>query len=63
MKKEQIDNKDVIESKSLGGGFTIFYNMQGYFIGFVDDGLEAAQQIDKSAYNTIMRSNGGRKQS
>jgi len=62
MEVKDIDTNDIIRSKQLGEGFLIFQNDDGYFVGFVDNGnLQAAQQIDRSAYNAIERSGGGRK--
>jgi len=57
-----IDTKDIFKSRQLGEGFLIFQNKDGYFVGFLDNGvLEIFHQIDKAAYNTIEKSQGGRK--
>ncbi len=59
---KDVDTSDIIRSKQLGEGFLIFQNDDGYFVGFVDNGeLQAAHAIDRSAYNTIEKSGGGRK--
>lgn len=57
-----IDTKDIFKSRPLGKGFLIFQNKDGYFVGFQKNGhLEIVQKIDKLAYNTIEKSEGGRK--
>jgi hypothetical protein len=57
-----MDIKDIFKSSQLGGGFIIFQNKEGYFIGFLDTGvLEIYHQIDKMAYNIIEKSHEGRK--
>ena len=57
-----MDTKDIIRTKQLGCGFIIFQNKDGYFVGFLGNGtLEVAYQIDRVAYNTIEKSQGGRK--
>lgn len=57
-----IDTKDIFKSKELGGGFLIFQNKDGYFVGFLDNGiLEIAQEIDKMAYRAIEKSGGCKK--
>lgn len=58
-----INTKDIITSKELGKGFLIFRNEEGYFVGFLSNGiLEISQQIDRQAYKVIEKSqNGGTK--
>lgn len=55
-----IDIKDIIDSEQLGGGFLVFRNTEGFYVGFLYDGkLEIFQRIDREAYNTIRKSHNG----
>lgn len=55
-----INTKDIITSKELGKGFLIFQNEEGYFVGFLSNGiLEISQQIDRQAYRVIEKSQMG----
>lgn len=55
-----INTRDIITSKELGGGFFIFRNEEGYFVGFLSNGiLEISQQIDRQAYKVIEKSQMG----
>ncbi len=59
---KNVDTHDIIRSKQLGEGFMIFQNDDGFFVGMVDNGeLLAVCEIDRSAYNSIEKSGGGRK--
>ncbi len=52
-----INTKDIISSKQLGKGFLIFQNEEGYFVGFLSNGiLEICHPIDKQAYRAIEKS-------
>ena len=52
-----INTKDIIGSKQLGKGFLIFQNEEGYFVGFLTNGiLEISHRIDKRAYRVIEKS-------